>query len=117
MNMRVFRLFVIVGMTGMIIASFFGYEFCIALLISYALGLFSHFLTYRYIDRSLIKGKTDRSELYKLVVMRSICYLLGCSVFLLYRDYGIIICVVFGLTLVPICIYLDNFIYRKDGRS
>jgi hypothetical protein len=117
MNKRVLRLVVIVGATGILVASFFGYEFCFALLISYGLGFFSHFLTYRYIDRSLLEKKVDRGKLLQLVVMRSICYLLGCSVFLLYQDYGIITCIVFGLTLVPMCIYVDNFFHRKGDLS
>jgi len=117
MNKRVLRLFGIMGITGIVIASFFGYEFCLAFGVSYILGLFSHFLTYRYINRSLSQRKVGRWELAKLVIMRSICYLLGCSVFLLYPDYAIIICVILGLTLVPICIYVDNFIHRKDDLS
>ena len=115
MNKRVYQMFFSIVLISLIISIFFDYKLAISLSISYVIGLVSHLMTMQYVTQSLERKETNRKRFVLLTIMKIIMYVLGFSFYLLYPNYAIIVSVLFGFTLIPICIYVDNFIDRKGG--
>ena len=117
MNKRVYSLFFLIGSLSLIIASFFAIEIGIALLISYGVGMVCHLLMIWHIERSLAEKQINKKRALLVPIIKNLLYVLSFNIFLLYPNYVIIICVIFGLSLIRICIHIDNYISRKGGTS
>ena len=108
-------MFFSITLISVVISTFFDYRISIALFISYVFGVVSHLMTMQYIKQSLERKETNKKRFTLLTITKTSMYVLGFSFYLLYPNYAIIVSVLFGFVLIPICIYVDNFIDRKGG--
>jgi len=105
-----------IGSFAIIIASFFGMHYVLALVVSYTAVVVSHYLTIRFINRALTKRNMEVKKLILYSFIKYLLYSLSVCVFILMPQYGILLCVIFGLLIIQISIHIDNYITRKGGR-
>ena len=116
MSKTVYKTALFIGSFAIIIASFFGMHYVLALVLSYSAAAVSHYLTVRFINRALVKRNMEVKKLIIYSFFKYSLYSLSIYMFILMPQYGIILCVVFGLLIIQISIHIDNYITRKGGR-
>lgn len=113
MTKRTYQLFLGIGLGVSLIALFFNYQITIGVLVGMLASYISHILLVWY-TTAMLKEKSGRGVAFGFFsIVRILTQFCAFFIFLLFPSYATIYSVLFGLILLKICIYVDDYLTRR----